>query len=165
MSMLRVTAPGIARYLDGAGGWDTLNCICGPGGAGTVAVTCEVYPIAPATLVSSSGATLTINGSGKSFNSASGTNPLTLGFSVGGDTSENSGDWNTVVITVMDNNGTQTSFTFYYYKSGASSTTTTTTTTTTTMFPTTSTTRLGAPTAKSAKGSLKPDKKYAKGKR
>src|SRR5260370_2914630 len=158
--MLRVTAPGLARYLDGGGGWDSLNCICG-GGAGAVSVTCEVYPVAPATQVSATGATLTINGSGKSFNSSSGTNPLTLSFSVGADSSEHAGDWNTVVITVMDNSGTQTSFTFYFYKTGSGGTTTTTTTTSTT----TSTTRVFAPVAKAAKPSLKPAKKSAKGKR
>jgi hypothetical protein len=156
MAMLRVTNPGLARYLDGAGGWDSLNGIFGGGG---VTITCEVYPVAPATQVTSS--SVTVNGNPRT-SSGSATNPRAVTFSVGGDSSENAGDWNTVVVTVMDDGGTQTSFTFFFYKTGGSSTTTTTTTTTST---TTSTTPIIRPVAKPAKGSLKPDKKYAKGKR
>jgi len=126
-----------------------VNSICG-GGLGAVSVTCEVYPVTPATQVPGTGATLTINGTARSFSSSSGNNPLTLTFSVGGASSERALDFNTIVITVTDNNGTQTIFTFFIYK-GASSTT--------------ATTPVSAPIAKSAKRPAKPERKYAKGKR
>jgi hypothetical protein len=85
-----------------------------------VAVTCQVYPITPATAVNAGSATLQINGSTIPFTSQTGTNPATLVFTVGNlTTGELAGKDNQIVITIRDSSGANTTFNFAYYKLGS----------------------------------------------
>jgi hypothetical protein len=124
--LLRVTAPGpLTRFLDPTGD-DYVPCICN----GTAqAVTCEVYPYLPATQAIASTAMLSINGAAKSFDNVTSTaSCVQLTFTIGNDSvNESAPNWNAITITIQDNAGAFTAFTFWFYKAAGGANTTTTT--------------------------------------
>jgi hypothetical protein len=116
-SLLFLTLPGPSfwRVMDPMGPENDFLPFIATGAA--VAVTCQVYPITPATSVDPTTAALQINGTTIAFGSQTGTNPATLVFTVGNLTSgEVAGKDNQIVITIRDSSGANTTFNFACFK-------------------------------------------------